>query len=541
MARQNTGKGKGGEANSLPVTGSSQGGPSATAVLMRCRFIEQKPGAITTKSGRLQNYTILESEKISKARDEYLAAEKERKRKKEEEEEKAKTNDAGSGGQGLQAAGEEAGEEANVKQVDEAERSGQGPKTLVPLNDDMPHLPHVHSGVITPTDYYVFGGAELSVNAADAAATGDTDSLTLTIGNGQPCRGYLYSVKHTPPPYLQPLPRKTRAFGLSLQYSAEAIAQIRLLIDKHEGDLTALPYYLGPGFPADGDNGAGWYKYRLLENGSHGYRKPGSLSWWKNDEEVKRLVANPGGVHEDIVFEQQASEPLTVPSAATPSASPDEPSTQIYAPLPTLPTASDSYTEYERSESPTKKFRSGTPEPKDRAHGSRPRASRIPVKASSTVPKRGPTSSRGAAQTRSVGTPGPSSGFGFGYIHTPGSPSKHNKAKCDDRNDEADSIFNEWIDQTAFDSPTRPSRSPDRYTTWAVSTDSLAQSSSSGSSFPSAPSETFGNGMESFYRARSGSSGSYNSVTEAMGTSLPYGSYYSTMRPDYPFGAPDSH
>lgn len=103
MARQNTGKGKGGEANSLPVTGSSRGGHSATAVLMRCRFIEQKPGAITTKSGRLQNYTILESEKISKARDEYLAAEKERKRKKEEEEEKAKANDAGSGGQGLQA------------------------------------------------------------------------------------------------------------------------------------------------------------------------------------------------------------------------------------------------------------------------------------------------------------------------------------------------------------------------------------------------------------------------------------------------------
>ncbi len=326
-----------------------------------------------------------------------------------------------------------------------------------------------------------------------------------------------------------------------MQYSAEAIAQIRLLIDKHRGDLTALPYYLGPGFPADGDNGAGWYKYRLLENGSHGYRKPDSLSWWKNDKEVKRLLANPGGVHEDIVFEQQASEPLTVPSAATPSANRDEPSTQIYAPLPTLPTASDSYTEYERSESPTKKFRSGTPEPKDRAHGSRPRASRIPVKASSTVSKRGPTSSRGAAQTRSVGTPGPSSGFGFGYIHTPGSPSKHNRAKCNDRDDEVDSLFNEWIDQTAFDSPTRPSRSPDRYTTWAVSTDSLAQSSSSGSSFPSAPSETFGHGMESFYRARSGSSGSYNSVTDAMGTSLPYRSYYSTMRPDYPFGAPDLH
>lgn len=103
MARQNTGKGKGGEANSLPVTGSSQGGPSATAALMRCRFIEQKPGAITTKSGRLQNYTILESEKISKARDEWLAAEKERKRKKEEEEERAKANEAGSSGQGPQA------------------------------------------------------------------------------------------------------------------------------------------------------------------------------------------------------------------------------------------------------------------------------------------------------------------------------------------------------------------------------------------------------------------------------------------------------
>lgn len=250
-----------------------------------------------------------------------------------------------------------------------------------------------------------------------------------------------------------------------------------------------------------------------------------------------RLVANPGGVHEDIVFEQQASGPSTVPSAATPSENPDEPSTHIYAPLPTFPT--DSYTEYERSESPTKKFRSGTAEPKNRAHGPRPRASRIPIKASSTLSKPG-SSFRGAAQIRSVGTPGPSSGFDFGYTHTPGSPSKHNRAKCDDRNDEADSIFNEWIDQTAFDSPTRPSRSPDRYTTWAVSTDSLAQSSSSGSSFPSAPSETFGHGMESFYRARSGSSSSYNSVTDAMGTSLPYGSYYSTMRPDYPFGAPDS-
>ncbi len=52
----------------------------------------------------------------------------------------------------------------------------------MPLNDDMPHLPPVHSGVITPTDYHVFGGAELSVTPADAAVIGETDSLTLTIG-----------------------------------------------------------------------------------------------------------------------------------------------------------------------------------------------------------------------------------------------------------------------------------------------------------------------------------------------------------------------
>lgn len=89
--------------------------------------------------------------------------------------------------------------------------------------------------------------------------------------------------------------------GLRSEYSAAALPELYRLFEIHQNEIYQLPFYIGPGTPSDADNGAAWFRYRKLEDGSYGFKRPGSKFWWANEREVEQLKGQ-FEVHPDILF-----------------------------------------------------------------------------------------------------------------------------------------------------------------------------------------------------------------------------------------------
>lgn len=74
-----------------------------------------------------------------------------------------------------------------------------------------------------------------------------------------------------------------------------------------------LPFYVGPGMPSGEDSGAAWFRYRKLEDGSYGFKRPGSDLWWANASEVEQLK-DPLKVHPHILLVRPQSDSIVTNS-----------------------------------------------------------------------------------------------------------------------------------------------------------------------------------------------------------------------------------
>ncbi|KAI0089691.1 hypothetical protein BDY19DRAFT_119664 [Irpex rosettiformis] len=312
-------------------------------------------------------------------------------------------------------------------------------------------------------------------------------------------------------------------FGLRLQYSASAVPVIQSHLGR-TNDVSTLPFYLHRGMPSDDDDGAAWFRYRLLKNKQFGFKMPDSEFWWANDEEVNMYTNGEiNGSHPGITLVHNP--PHKTPSPYLP-AHPQVAYWPIPMPVATYyPGTAPVIERTERVPSPSKRSRTASPDSErdDGRDGSLDSNPFNPAPSADTLARNGGITKDGSGSTITSSrctSESPSKSHRHGRSPAKSNLSRAKQPKPTSSTGSQDFDFSEYLNLDAMgSSPARSNASFSQHRARQPSADSLGGHSSSGSSYIGTPSNLplqFPPSVVPAPAVRSASSNSVDSLSQGM-------------------------